>query len=137
MVARISTTTAALLIDAAGCFLGACIFLIAPSAWEWLDLPENWRLPVVVALFAFSVYLVTAARYGTRALIALAVLGNIAWVVGGAIALFVTGTVLGGLIIAAVMVADAVMAWLQSRGLGEQPEPVESPTLEHLLDHDS
>jgi len=113
------TTNAALLIDAAGCFAGACLFLISTTAWGWLDLPESWRLPVAVALFAFSVFLVIAARYRHRALVAMAVLGNIGWITGGGIALFVTGTLLGGLIIALVMVTDAAMAWLQARGLGQ------------------
>lgn len=110
-------TNAALLTDAAGCFAAACLFLISTTAWSWTDLPESWRLAVVVALFLFSVYLVIAARYQNRWLVALAVLGNLLWIGGGTIALFVTGTLLGGLIIAAVMLADALMAWLQSRPL--------------------
>lgn len=72
---------------------------------------------MVVALFMFSVLLVIAARYKHRVLIALAVLGNIAWVIAGAVALFVTGTFLGIALIAAVMAADAAMAWLQARAL--------------------
>lgn len=111
------TPNAALLIDAAGCFGGASILLLASTVWNWTDLPEGWRIPVVVALFAFSVLLVIIARYRTRPLMALAILGNIAWIVAGAVALFVTGTLVGGLIIAAVMVADAIMAWFQSREL--------------------
>lgn len=111
------TTNAALLIDAAGCFAGSALFLISTDAWGWTDLPEGWRLPVVVALFLFSVLLVIAARYQSRLLIALAVVGNIAWVTGGAIALFVTGTLLGGVLIAVVMLLDAGMAWLQSRAV--------------------
>lgn len=113
------TTNAALLVDAAGCFAGACVFLISTTAWGWTDLPDTWRLPVVVVLFAFSVFLVIAARYRHRVLVAVAVLGNIAWVTAGAIALFVAGTLLGGIIIALVMAADAVLAWLQARGLKE------------------
>lgn len=115
--ARPITANAALLIDAVGCFVGACIFLLSTTAWGWTDLPAGWRLPVVVSLIAFSGLLVIAARYQTRWLIALAVLGNVAWITGGAIALFVTGTWLGGAIIAVVMLADAMMAWLQAKPL--------------------
>lgn len=111
------TPNAALLIDAAACFAGASILLLSSTVWSWSDLPAGWRLPVVVALFMFSVLLVIAARYKHRVLIALAVLGNIAWVIAGAVALFVTGTFLGIALIAAVMAADAAMAWLQARAL--------------------
>lgn len=137
-MARI-TTNAALLIDAAGCFAGACLFLISSTAWSWLDLPGGWRLPVVVALFASSVYLVIAARYRHRTLIALAVILNIAWITAGAFALFITGTLLGGVIIALVMLADAIMAWLQARGLSRpETEPaVQSPTLERIQESGS
>ena len=132
-IARL-TSNAALLIDAAGCFAGACLFLLSTTAWGWLDLPESWRLPVVVALFAFSVLLVSAARYRHRILIALAVLGNIGWITGGAIALFVTGTLTGGVIIVLVMVADVAMAWLQARGLAQPADasPMQTSTLENL-----
>ena len=122
------TTNAALLIDAAGCFAASSLFLISTTAWDWTDLPANWRQPVVVTLFLFSVLLVVAARYQTRPLIALAVLGNIAWVTGGAIALFVTGTLLGGIMIGGVMVLDAAMAWLQSRSLRPNSEALHTTT---------
>ena len=69
------------------------------------------------ALVGLAVLLVIIARYRTRPVLALAVLGNLAWIAGGAIALFLTGTWLGSVIIAAVMVADALLAWLQARGL--------------------
>lgn len=133
VTARI-TVNAALLVDAVGCFAGACLFLISTTAWGWTDLPDAWRLHVVVALFAFSVVLVVAARYKHRALVALAVLGNIGWVTAGAIAIFATGTLVGGVIIAVVMVADALLAWLQARGLvqPEEETPVHTTTLENF-----
>ena len=111
------TPNAALLIDAAACFAGACILLLSTTVWNWTDLPAHWREPVVVALFTFSVLLVISARYKGRLLIGLAVLGNIAWITAGAIALFITGTLLGTVIIALVMIADAIMAWFQSKAL--------------------
>lgn len=111
------TPNAALLIDAAGCFAGAAILLLSSTVWSWIDLPADWRQPVIVALFGFSVLLVGASRYQHRWMIALAVLGNIAWVTAGAIALFVTGTLTGMLIIAGVMAADSVMAWFQAKAL--------------------
>ncbi len=126
-MARI-TVNAALLVDAIGCFAGACLFLISTAAWSWTDLPGGWRLPVVVALFAFSVFLVIAAQNRHRMLVALAVVGNIAWITAGAIALFVTGTLVGGVIIALVMVADAAMAWLQSQGVNQPDEEAPLPT---------
>lgn len=116
-ITRRITLNAALLIDAAACFAGACVLLLAPTVWSITDLPQNWRLPVVVALFAFSVLLVLVARYPTRPLVAMAVLGNLAWISAGAIALFVTGTLWGSVVIAAVMLADACMAWIQARPL--------------------
>lgn len=118
-VASRITTNAALLIDAAGCFAGAAMLTLVPSVWDWVNLPDHWRQPVVVALFLFSVLLVIAARYANRPLVVAAVAGNIAWIIAGGIALFETGSVTGGIIIAAVMVADAVMAWLQFRGINE------------------
>lgn len=117
LAARIISPNAALLVDAVGCFVGPCIFLLSTTAWGWTDLPAGWRLPVVAALFTYSVLLVIAARYQTRWLIALAVIGNILWITGGAIALFITGTWLGGAIIAVVMLADAIMAWFQGKPL--------------------
>ena len=125
------TPNAALLVDAAGCFIGSCIFLLSETAWGWTDLPGGWRQPVVAALFVFNVLLVIAARYASRPLITAAVIGNIAWIIGGAIALFVTGTVLGGAIIGVVMLADAVMAWLQARLLtAETLSQATTPTIE-------
>lgn len=90
-------------IDAAGCFAGAAVLLFSTTVWSWTDLPAGWRLPVAVALLLF------------------AVLGNIGWIVAGSYALFITGTVVGGVIIAIVMIADALMAWLQSRALTGNP----------------
>ena len=113
------TPNAALLLDAACCFAGACLFLISMRAWGWTDLPESWRLPVTVALFGFSVLLVIVARYRSRPMVALAVVGNLAWIAAGAGALFVTGTLLGSAIIALVMMSDAVLAWLQARALSD------------------
>lgn len=111
------TPDSALLIDAAACFGGAAILLLSGSVWSWLDLPSEWRQPIVVALFGFSVFLVIAARYKHPSLIALAVLGNLAWVTGGSVALFVTGSLTGMILIAMVMLADTVMAWLQGQAL--------------------
>jgi cation transporter-like permease len=128
------TPNAALLIDAAGCFAGACLFLISTTAWGWTDLPESWRLPVTAALFVFSVLLVVIARYRSRPLVALAVLGNMAWIAGGAIALFVTGTVLGTVLTALVMLAVAGLAWLQARGLYD-PDSLSSPRAPTFLSH--
>ena len=111
------TLNAALLINAAACLAGASVLLLSKTVWDRFDLPADWRQPVIVALFGFSVFLVVAARYQQRILIALAVLGNITWVIAGTIALFVTGTWLGGIIIALVILADSVMAWMQARAL--------------------
>ena len=108
---------AALLIDAAGCFAGAGVLLLWTSIWKWIDLPAHWRQPVVVALFLFAALLVIIARYPTRQLVAAAVLGNIVWITAGAIALFITGSLSGGIIIVLVMLADAIMAWFQAQAL--------------------
>ena len=127
------TPNAALLLDAAGCFTGACLFLISLTAWGWTDLPESWRLPLIAALFGLSVWLVVVARYPYRPLVALTVLGNLAWIAGGAVALFVTGTILGSIMIALVMLSDALMAWLQSRGLSPEFQPHHHETTFHSL----
>lgn len=89
--------------------------LLFNEIWKWTDLPPNWRQPVIVALFLFAILLVIAARYQTRVLLTAAVLGNIAWVIAGMFALFETGTILGILIISVVILADAIMAWLQAK----------------------
>lgn len=106
-----------LLIDAGACMAGAIILLLSRTVWEWTDLPASWREPVVALLFGFAVLLVVAARNQSRSLIAVAVVGNILWVIGGSIALFVSGTAIGWMLIATVMIGDALMAWLQSRQL--------------------
>lgn len=111
------TPNAALLVDAAGCFAAAGVLVLSSTVWSWTDLPSGWRQPVLVLLFLFSVLLVVAARYQTRPLFALAILGNIAWIAGGTYALFATGTMLGAIIIGAVMLADAIMARLQAQAL--------------------
>lgn len=111
------TPNVALLIDAAGCFVGAAALLLAPSLWEFADLPAGWRLPVIVALFLFSLILVAIARYPGRVSVSIAVLGNLAWILAGAFALVATGSIPGAAIIALVMVADAVMAWYQAQDL--------------------
>lgn len=111
------TPNATLLIDAAACFAGAALLLLSATVWNWFDLPDDWRQPIVVALFGFSVLLVITARYKHRLLIALVVLGNIVWTLGGTVALFITGSLLGMLLIALVVLVDAVMTWLQSKGL--------------------
>ena len=116
MAIRISSSTA-LLIDAIACFLGTLLLNAVPKIWQWTDLPTNWREPVIWALLLFSIRLITAFRMEYRLLLALAVIGNIAWIVAGAIALTHTGTLLGGVIIALVMIGDAEMAWFQSRGI--------------------
>lgn len=111
------TPNAALLVDAAGCFAGASLLILSSTIWSWTDLPADWRLPVAVALFVFSVLLVMVARYPVRPMIAIAVLGNIAWIIAGAVALVATDSILGMGIIALVMIADAIMGWFQAKGL--------------------
>ena len=113
---RLSSTTS-LLIDAIACFVGAILLFGAPEIWKWTDLPTNWREPVVWALLLFSILLIMAFSSESRLLLVLSVLGNIAWIIAGAIALTHTGTLLGVVIIALVMIGDAAMAWFQSRGI--------------------
>ena len=116
MPMRIPSSTA-VLIDAVACFAGAVLLFAIPQIWDWTDLSGDWREPVAWALLLFSILLILAFRTGSRLLLALAVIGNIAWIVAGAIALTHTGTLLGGVIIALVMIGDAAMAWFQSRGI--------------------
>ena len=120
MAIRISSSTA-LLIDAIACFLGTLLLNAVPKIWQWTDLPTNWREPVIWALLLFSILLATAFRMEYRFLVVLSVLGNIAWIIAGAITLTHTGTLLGGVIIAIVMIGDAAMAWIQSRGIATMP----------------
>lgn len=107
----------ALLIDGVACFAGAAVLALSETVWNWTGLPSGGRLPVAVALFLFSLLLVAAERTRNRQLIALAVLGNLGWIAAGSWALFLTDSAIGGVLIAVVMIADALMAWLQSRAL--------------------
>lgn len=116
---HISPATA-LRIDAAGCFAGAAILFISTTVWSWTGLPSGARLPVAVCLFLFLLLLVAAERTRNRQLIALAVLGNLGWIAAGAWALFLTDSAVGGVLIAVVMIADALMAWLQSRAVTDR-----------------
>lgn len=108
---------AALVLDAFGCLAGAVVLLLIPRVWHWIALPDDWRQPVAIALFAFALSLIAASLKPNRVMFALAVLGNIAWIGGGMIALFATDTWSGAILIAVVMLADGLMAWIQAHGL--------------------
>lgn len=100
------------MLDAIGCAIGG-ILLISPTVWSWLALPDSWRIPTALLLLLFAGLAATAYLVGTRHLILAVVAGNVAWILAGTYALAVADSLLGGTIIAVVIVADAAMAWLQ------------------------
>lgn len=107
----------ALWLDAVGCALGGVVLLASNTVWRWTDLPESWQVPVGLLLLLFAIILIAAALTQASALYKAAVAGNMLWIVGGVVALFYAGTILGWSIILIVIVADGAMAYLQSRSL--------------------
>lgn len=105
-------THTVLLLDAIGCAIGSLLVLFSP-VWDLLDLPDDARMPIALALAAFAGLLYATAREPSDALLTACAVGNVFWVVGGAFALAIVDRPISYVIILAVMVADALMGWLQ------------------------
>lgn len=105
-------TRTVLLLDAIGCALGALLMLYSP-VWDLLDLPDSTRMPIALALAAFAGLLMFTSQHPSDTSLTACAVGNVFWVVGGAFALAVIDQPVSYVIVLLVMIADAIMGWLQ------------------------